>query len=96
MIVQQMLIKYPQASFDMMTPGGFVFLTPEAVKELLSGKSVTGHPGVSEFTRLVTADELLNQEVIQASCSNDVWHILSDFPQMEQDSAPPEQGVKLC
>jgi len=91
-----MLIKYPQASFDMMTPGGFVFLTPEAARELLSGKSVIGHPGVSESARVVTADELLNQEVFSSEYSNNVWHILSDFPQMEQDSASPEQGVKLC
>ena len=96
MIVQQMLIKYPQASFDMMTPGGFVFLTPEAARELLSGKSVIGHPGVSESARVVTADELLNQEVFSSEYSNNVWHILSDFPQMEQESSPPEQGVKLC
>ena len=88
MIVQQMLIKYPQASFDIMTP--------EAAKELLSGKSVTGHPGVSECVRFVTADELLNQEVISSNYSDNVWHILSNFPQMEQDSASPEQGVKLC
>ncbi len=96
MIVQQMLIKYPQASFDMMTPGGYVFLTPEAAKELLSGKSVIGHPGVLESARVVAADELLNQEVISSNYSDNVWHILSNFPQMEQDSAPPEQGVKLC
>ncbi len=96
MIVQELSIKYPQASFDLMTPGGFVFLTPEAAKELLSGKSVTGHHGVSECARMVTADELLNQEVISSNYSNNVWHILSDFPQMEQDSASPEQGVKLC
>ena len=96
MIVQQMLIKYPQASFDMMTPGGFVFLTPEAARELLSGKSVTGHPGVSECVRMVSADELLNQEIIQSNYSDNVWHILSDFPQMEQEPFSPEQGVKLC
>ena len=96
MIVQEMLIKYPQASFDLMTPGGFVFLTPEAAKELLSGKSVPGHPGVSESARVVTADELLNQEVFSSEYSNNVWHILSDFPQMEQDSASLEQGVNLC
>ena len=96
MIVQEMLIKYPQASFDMMTPGGFVFLTPEAARELLSGKSVIGHPGVSESARVVTADELLNQEVFSSEYSNNVRQILSDFPQMEQESSPPEQGVKLC
>ena len=96
MIVQEMLIKYPQASFDLMTPVGFVFLTPEAAKELLSGKSVTGHPGVSECARLVTADELLNQEVISSNYSDNVWHILSDFLLMGQESSPPEQGVKLC
>ena len=95
MIVQEMLIKYPQASFDMMTPGGFVFLTPEAARELLSGKSVIGHPGVSESARVVTADELLNQEVFSSEYSNNVWHILSDFQQMEQESSTPEQGVKL-
>ena len=96
MIVQEMLIKYPQASFDLMTPGGYVFLTPEAAKELLSGKSVTGHPGVLESARAVTADELLNQEVVSSDYSNNVWHILSDFSQLEQQASPPEQGVKLC
>lgn len=96
MIVQQMLIKYPQASFDMMTPGGYVFLTPEAAKELLSGKIVIGHPGVSECARTVTADEFLNQEVISSNYSGNVWHILSDFPQRQQESSTPEQGVKLC
>lgn len=92
MIVQQMLIKYQKASFDMMTPGGYVFLTPEAAKELLSGKSVTGHPGVSESSKIITADELLNQKVIQSSYSNNVWCILSDFSQREQKFSSFEQG----
>ena len=92
MIVQEFMIRHPQASFDMMTPGGYVFLTPEKAKELLAGKDVAGHPSVSESARVVTTDELLNQEVVSANYSDNVWHILSDFPQMEQETSPPEQG----
>ena len=76
--VRKMLIEHPQASFDMMTPCGFVFLTPETTKELLAGKSTTGNPGTSGYDMEIAADELLNQIVINANYSNNTWHLLSD------------------
>lgn len=38
MTVREFIIKYPEDTFDMMTPGGFVFLTPEQTKSLLTGR----------------------------------------------------------
>ena len=40
MNVRDFIRKYPDCSFDMMTPGGFVYLTAEQAKELLAGKDV--------------------------------------------------------
>ena len=37
MNVREFIKKYPENDFDMMTPGGFVYLTAEQAKELLAG-----------------------------------------------------------
>ena len=66
------------ASQNMMTPGGFVCLTPEKAALLLSGQSVKGHPGEIEYAMEIPAEELLNQEVLNAGFCDRSWHILSD------------------
>ena len=53
----------------MMTPGGYVYLTPETAQLLLSGQSVKGNPGSAEFARDVPAEELLEQEICTADFS---------------------------
>ena len=40
MNVREFIKKYPENDFDMMTPGGFVYLTAEQAKELLAGGNV--------------------------------------------------------
>ncbi len=95
--VREFIEQHPNVSFDMMTPGGFVYLTPEKAKLLLSGQSVKGHPGDIEYAMEITADELLKQEVIRANFNSDVWHMLSeDIREMEQEPPSLEQGVTIC
>lgn len=96
--VRELIEQHPDAYFDMMTPGGFVCLTPEKAKLLLAGQSVKGHPGESEYAQEVTAEELLNQKVVSANYCDGSWHVLSeDMHDMEQQAADlPEQEVRLC
>jgi len=93
--VREFIERHPNAAFDMMTPYGFVYLTPEKAKLLLSGQNVKGHPGDIEYAMEITSEELLNQEVIRANFSGDVWHMLSGEI---REQAPPslEQGVTMC
>lgn len=95
--VREFIERHPNVAFDMMTPGGVVYLTPEKAKLLLSGQSVKGHPADPEYAMKVTADELLNQEVIHTNFSDDMWHMLSaEIGEMEQESLTMEQEVIMC
>jgi len=93
--VREFIERHPNVSFGMMTPGGFVYLTPEKAKLLLAGQSVKGHPGNPEYAVEISAEELLNQEVIQANFSDDAWHMLSDVIR-EQKPPSLEQEVAMC
>ena len=43
MRLKELIQKYPRNSFNIMTPGGYVFLTPEQAKGLLAGNSAKEH-----------------------------------------------------
>lgn len=95
--VREFIERHSNAAFDMMTPGGYVYLTPEQAKLLLSGQRVQGHPGDPEYAVKITAEELLNQQVVNANFSGGAWHLLSDaVHEMEQEPPDQEQGVTMC
>lgn len=95
--VREFIEAHPNASFDMMTPGGYVYLTPETAQLLLSGQSVKGSPGSAEFARDVPAEELLEQEICTADFSKGAWRVLSDHnPEPRLEQGPFEQGVTMC
>lgn len=95
--VREFIEAHPNAAFDMMTPGGYVYLTPETAQLLLAGQSVKGNPGSSEFARDVPAEELLDQEICTADFSKGAWRVLSDHnPEPRQEQAPFDQGVTMC
>lgn len=60
MTIKQCLAQHPGAAVDLMTPGGYCFLTPGAVQSLLQGGSHT------ENQRVITAEELLAQLIVHA------------------------------
>ncbi len=94
--VREFIERHPSASFDMMTPGGFVYLTPERAKLLLAGQSVKGHPGEIKYAMEITANELLNQEVLNANFSGNEWHMLSnEIQEMTQKPPTLDQGVTM-
>lgn len=85
--VKEFIENNPSANFDMLTPDGYVYLTPENAQTLLSGQSVKGNLGSSEYSFDISADELLNQEICDASFCNGTWYILCNYvdePKQEQ------------
>lgn len=65
MTVREFIEQNPGATLNMMTPGGYITLTPITATELLQGKSVEAHPGTNEHWAKVTAEELLPEEITQ-------------------------------
>ena len=95
--LREFIEAHPNAAFDMMTPGGYVYLTPETAQLLLAGHSVKGNLGSAEFARDVPAEELLEQEICTADFSKGAWRILSDHnPEPRLEQGPFEQGVTMC
>lgn len=78
MTVRDFIERHPEATLDLMTPDGYVYLTPEQARALLQGKSVTGHPGDIEMGMEVTAKELLSQRICSVNFSKGAWHMLTD------------------
>lgn len=95
--VREFIEEHPDATFDIMTPGVYVYLTPEKAQILLSGHSVMGHAGHRDYAMEVTAEELLNQEVRDANLCDGIWYMLSRCSQeTEQNQTSFEQGVTMC
>jgi len=82
--VKDFIIQNSGSTFDMMTPCGYVYLTPEKAKALLEGNSAMGHPGNPEYAMEVKADELLAQIVQSANYKDGVWSLLTDCSQEDK------------
>ncbi len=82
--VKELLLKAPGSGLDMMTPDGYVQLTPEQTKELLEGSSVQAHAGTPGTEVQTEADMILCQQVLRGGMENGVWQVMTDYPQMEQ------------
>lgn len=67
MTLKEFIEQNPDATLNMMTPGGYVLLTPELSQSLLHGVGVNAHAGSSDVRIAIQAAELLPQEVV--SCT---------------------------
>jgi hypothetical protein len=97
--VREFITEHPGAAIDMMTPGGYVSLTPEKARALLQGESAEGHPGDPEYAMEIDAEDLPAQTVHSANFYDGAWRILTDYAQKEtQENKGPErdEGMKLC
>ena len=61
--VKELLRRYPNDFFQLMTPCGFVDLSPSETEKLLRGEATMAHPGVSGCQMPVEAQEILEMEV---------------------------------
>ena len=79
MLVRKFLEKYPNSGFHMMTPGGYVDLTPEQAKGLLNGEGVKAHSRNPEYGVEMEAEELLSQKVENVRWENGACYMMTDY-----------------
>lgn len=96
--VGEFLRAHPQATLDMMTPVGYVCLTPELGAALLDGGQAYAHPGVSGSEHLADAVDILEQTfctLVQDENNPDLFHALTDFPEetLWEEAATPQLGI---
>ena len=84
MTLKEFIEQNPSATLNMMTPGGYVLLTPECSQNLLHGESVTAHAGCSDARTVIQAAELLPQEVVRCQAHKsepDHFYLLTAWEQ---------------
>ena len=79
MNVKEMMVKYPEYKYRLFTPGGYVYLTPEEVKSLLSGNAVSANPGCSGYDREMEAVELLPGQVMSVRWEGGVCYMMVTY-----------------
>lgn len=94
MLVRNLLQKYPDRAFHMMTPGGFVDLSPEQAKALLSGEGVKAHPGVSGYDMEMDAEELLNERVHSVRLGKGAFYLITDCVPGQEGQGEEPQGLR--
>lgn len=94
--VEELLKSYPNDYFQLMTPCGFVDLTPSETEKLLRGEATIAHPGVSGCQMPVEAQEILEMEV--RSLKRDEHgrrYALVDYPPQQMEQAPQEPQMTM-
>lgn len=94
MLVRNLLQKYPDRAFHMMTPGGHVDLAPEQAKALLSGEGVKAHPGVSGYDMEMDAEELLNERVHSVRLEKGAFYLITDYVPEQEGQGEEPQGLR--
>ena len=94
MTVKEFIEKHPDATMNMMTPGGYVSLTPLTAADLLKEKSIDAHPGANEHWTKITAEELLSQEVDQCREHPEIpyfFYMITGYEQEQSSMAMTEE-----
>lgn len=86
MTVQNFIEKHHQMTLHLMTPMGFIDLTPEKSKQLLDGQPLAMNPGCSECNMILPAEIILSQFICRYYSKADHCSMLtSNFPPEEDD-----------
>ena len=75
--VREFLERHPKEPVFMMTPGGYVYLVPEQVGNLLAGEAVSGSPYSWRECVQIKAEELLQQKVESMNHADGTWYVLT-------------------
>lgn len=98
MTVREFIERHPNATMDMMTPGGYVTITPEIATGLPRGEDAASHPGTNEHWAKVTAEELLSQEITQCREHPEIpnyFYMLVEYVQEHQQAQSATEMVTL-
>lgn len=98
MTLKEFIEQNPDATLNLMTPGGYVLLTPELSKDLLHGESVNAHAGFSDARTVIQAAELLPHEMVccQAHKSEpDYFYLITAWEQKQAASSQQMSGMQM-
>jgi hypothetical protein len=78
MNVEKFISQHPGEKIEIMSPHGYIHLTPKACKELLEKKGVIADAGCSNITMRIKAEHILSQVVISQNCHNAARYIITE------------------
>lgn len=101
--VESFLRNHPNAALNIMSPDGYICLTPEDGQALLNGGEVFAHPGNPEYAVKVSADMILCQQISSIGLSDaddpNFYNMLTSHPEpdecMEPEIGPQGMGMTM-
>lgn len=94
--VREFLERHPNEPVFMMTPGGYVYLVPEQVSNLLAGQAVSGSPYSWRECVQIKAEELLQQIINSMNHANGTWYVLTQLNEPEVLPAGTSEEGMVC
>ena len=94
--VREFLERHPKEPVFMMTPGGYVYLVPEQVGNLLAGEAVSGSPYSWRECVQIKAEELLQQKVESMNHADGTWYVLTRLNEPEVIPARTSEEGMVC
>ncbi len=98
MTLKEFIEQNPNATLNMMTPGGYVLLNPELSQKLLHGEGVIAHAGCSDVRTVIPASELLPQEVVCCNAhksESNYFYLLTAWEQEQTVSNQQMRGMQM-
>ena len=90
--VREFLERHPEEPVFMMTPGGYVYLVPEQIGNLL----VQGNPYSWRECVQIKAEELLQQKVKSMNHADGTWYVLTRLNEPEVIPARTSEEGMVC
>ena len=94
--VREFLERHPAEPVFMMTPGGYVYLVPEQIGNLLAGQAVQGNPYSWRECVQIKAEELLQQKVKSMNHADGTWYVLTRLNEPEVIPARTSEEGMVC
>ena len=94
--VREFLERHPKEPVFMMTPGGYVYLGPEQIGNLLAGQAVSGSPCSWRECVQIKAEELLQQRVDSMNHADGTWYVLTRLYEPEAIPARTSEEGMVC
>ena len=94
--VRGFLERHPNEPVFMLTPGGYVYLVPEQIGNLLAGEAVSGSPYSWRECVQIKAEELLQQMVDSLNHADGTWYVLTRLYEPEVIPARTSEEGMVC
>jgi len=94
--VREFLERHPKEPVFMMTPGGYVYLIPEQIGNLLAGQAVQGSAYSWRECVQIKAEGLLQQKVESMNHANGTWYVLTRLNEPEVLPARTSEEGMVC